>query len=195
MVVAATGLGKANAAAAVAALVTASGGAVPAVVQVGVGGTYPGSGVAVGGAALAASELDLDLGLGRHPDWRGLEALAVPGDDTRNLIDLSGPALEAAREATLLPALPFATSDAVTADAAAAAYVAERFGAAVESMEGAGAARAAVALGVPFVEVRGASNEVGVRDKARWRLREAVGAACAAALAIVPALFEAARRG
>src|SRR5690606_39191780 len=67
VVLAATGLGKANAAAAVAALVAGSGGAVRAVVQVGVGGAYPGAVVPVGAAALADSELDLDLGLGRHP--------------------------------------------------------------------------------------------------------------------------------
>ncbi|HZW28401.1 MAG TPA: futalosine hydrolase [Trueperaceae bacterium] len=193
VVLAATGLGKANAAAAVAALVAGSGGAVRAVVQVGVGGAYPGAVVPVGAAALADSELDLDLGLGRHPDWEGLEALAVPGDATRNLLDLSGPALEAASAATGLRALPFATSDAVTADAGSAAYLARRFGVAVESMEGVGAARAAAALGVPFVEVRGVSNAVGERDKAAWRLRDAVAAACDAARAAVVAVWEVSR--
>lgn len=193
VVLAASGLGKANAAAALAALVASAGGAVRAVLQVGVGGAYPGAPVVMGAAALAASELDLDLGLGRHPDWRDLEALAVPGDETRNRIDLAGPALEAARAATGLPALAFATSDAVTADRDDAAYLAGRFGASVESMEGAGAARAAAALGVPFVELRGVSNLAGDRDKASWRLREAIAAACEAAVAAAGAVWEVCR--
>src|SRR5690606_11552746 len=168
----------------------AAGGGVKAVLQVGVGGAYPGAGLALGTAAAATSELDLDLGLGRHPDWQGLEALAVHGDATANRIDLAGPLLTRVAAATGTPALPFATSDAVTADAAAAAYVARRFGTAVESMEGAGAARAAAALGVPFVEVRGVSNSVGERDQGAWRLREAVAAAGAAALLGLAALWE-----
>lgn len=190
VVVASTGLGKASAAATVAALLGASAGAVRAVVQVGVGGAYPGAAVGMGQAALAASELDLDLGVGRHPGWQGLEALAVPGDETRNRIDLAGPALDAASQATGLRALPFATSDAVTALEDDAAYLAGRFGVAVESMEGAGAARAAALLRVPFVEVRGVSNEAGVRDKSRWRLRDAVAAACQAAPAAIAAVWE-----
>jgi len=190
VLLAASGLGKANAAAAVAALVVAAGGGVKAVLQVGVGGAYPNAGLALGTATAATSELDLDLGLGRHPDWQGLEALAVHGDATANRIDLAGPLLTRVAAATGTPALPFATSDAVTADAAAAAYVARRFGTAVESMEGAGAARAAAALGVPFVEVRGVSNSVGERDKGAWRLREAVAAAGAAALLGLAALWE-----
>ncbi len=196
VVVAATGLGKANAAAAVAALAASAGGELRAVLQVGVGGAYAGSvggALQLGTAVLAASELDLDLGVGRHPAWRGLEALAVPGDETRNLIDLAGPALDAAVAASGLRALPFATSDSVTADDETAAYLARRFGVAVESMEGAGAARAAAALGVPFVEVRGVSNAVGDRDRSAWRLREAVASSCRAAVAAVGAIWEVCR--
>ena len=90
-----------------------------------------------------------------------------------------------------MPALPFGTSDSVTADEGAAAYLRQRFGVAVESMEGAGAARAAAHLGVPFVELRGVSNVVGERDKSAWRLPAAVAAACRAAAAALPALWEA----
>jgi len=188
VVFAVSGLGKSAAAAAVAAL--ARGWGVGAVVQVGVGGAYPGAGIQVGSVAFAATETDLDLGVGRHPDWRDLEALAVPGVASGNVIDLRGAALAAATTAADLPALPFGTSDSVTADPQHARYLRDRFGVAVESMEGAGAARAAAALGVAFVEVRGVSNVVGDRDRSLWRLEEAIAAAGEAALRALPAVME-----
>lgn len=183
-----SGVGKASAAAAVAAL--ASGHGATAVILVGVGGAYPGSSMDLGAAALAGSETDLDLGVGRHPSWRGVNTLAIPGEDVDNVIPLAGAALDAAVYATGLAPVAFATSDSVTADAAHASYVRDRFGVAVESMEGAGAARAARALGVVFLELRGVSNVVGERERASWRLAEAISAACRAATLALPAVRE-----
>jgi len=45
---------------------------------------------------------------------------------------------------------------------------------AVEAMEGFGVLRAAALAGVPAVEVRAVSNELGELDRARWRLDEAL---------------------
>ncbi len=42
-----------------------------------------------------------------------------------------------------------------------------------ESMEGAALAQVAVAFGVEFFECRGISNRAGVRDKKKWKIREA----------------------
>jgi futalosine hydrolase len=48
-------------------------------------------------------------------------------------------------------------------------------------MEGYGVATAAAAAGVPFAELRTISNPVGPRDRAAWRLGEALAALTAAA--------------
>ena len=188
VLLAVSGMGKANAAAAVASLGRGHG--VSAVVQVGIGGAYPGANVGLGAAALAGTELDLDLGLGRHPEWSDVATLSVPGETTRNVIDLSGRVLEAAAGAAALGPLPFATSDSVTADAEHAAYLRRRFDVAIESMEGAGAARAALAVGVAFLEIRGVSNVVGDRDRSAWLMKDALAAAWAAAGSVVPAVME-----
>jgi nucleoside phosphorylase len=58
---------------------------------------------------------------------------------------------------------------------------------AVEAMEGFGVLRAAARAGVPAVEVRAVSNEVGEPDRARWQL----GTALDALRAALPALLEA----
>ncbi|EFL40722.1 conserved hypothetical protein [Streptomyces griseoflavus Tu4000] len=43
-----------------------------------------------------------------------------------------------------------------------------------EGMEGFGVAEAAVAQGVPVLEVRAVSNPVGPRDRAAWRIGDAL---------------------
>jgi futalosine hydrolase len=52
--------------------------------------------------------------------------------------------------------------------------LAQRWGAEVESMEGAAFARACLALGVRGAELRAISNPAGVRDRGAWRLKEAL---------------------
>jgi futalosine hydrolase len=75
----------------------------------------------------------------------------------------------------------------VTGTAARAAELAERFPHAVaEGMEGAGVAAAAALHGVPVAEIRAISNAVGPRDRASWRIPEAL-AALASAVASVAA--------
>jgi futalosine hydrolase len=52
-----------------------------------------------------------------------------------------------------------------------------RFNALCESMEGAAAAHVCALHDIPFLEVRGVSNLVEDRDRAAWRIAEAVAAA------------------
>ena len=56
-----------------------------------------------------------------------------------------------------------------------------------EGMEGAGVAAAALAHGVAFAELRAVSNAVGPRDRAAWRIPEALRALGTAVAAVVAA--------
>ncbi|MFJ2937595.1 futalosine hydrolase [Streptomyces sp. NPDC087219] len=70
---------------------------------------------------------------------------------------------------------PVLTVSTVTGTAERAAELAGRHpGAAAEAMEGFGVAEAAGAYGVPVVEIRAVSNAVGPRDRAAWRIGEAL---------------------
>ncbi|ROQ33560.1 futalosine hydrolase [Streptomyces sp. PanSC19] len=72
---------------------------------------------------------------------------------------------------------PVLTVSTVTGTAPRAAELAGRHPeAAAEAMEGFGVAEAAAAHGVPVVEIRAVSNAVGPRDRAAWRIGEALGA-------------------
>ncbi|MER5885126.1 futalosine hydrolase [Streptomyces sp. NPDC001941] len=82
--------------------------------------------------------------------------------------------LSAASGALLGPVLTVST---VTGSAARARELAERHpGAAAEAMEGFGVAEAAAAHGLPAAEVRAVSNAVGPRDRAAWRIGDALAA-------------------
>ena len=72
---------------------------------------------------------------------------------------------------------PVLTVSTVTGSAERAAELAARHpGAVAEAMEGFGVAEAAAAAGVPVLEIRAVSNAVGPRDRAAWRIGDALAA-------------------
>jgi futalosine hydrolase len=182
---AATGVGKAAAAAATAAFALRE--RPRACLLTGIAGAYAGAFVPVGAAACASEEIDLDAGVAGEGGVAPLHEpqVARAADD-----GAGGPLYERVatdpawtarlQEACGLVAQRFATSDAVAGDLDVAAARATRSGAALESMEGAAVALACARLGLPFAEVRGVSNVAGVRDKAAWRVGPALAAAARA---------------
>ncbi|WP_175607746.1 futalosine hydrolase [Peterkaempfera bronchialis] len=76
---------------------------------------------------------------------------------------------------------PVLTVSTATGSAARARELSTRHpGAAAEAMEGFGVAEAAAAHGVPVLEIRAVSNAVGPRDRAAWRIGDALTALTAA---------------
>ena len=61
----------------------------------------------------------------------------------------------------------------------------------VEAMEGFGVLRAAALAGVPAIEVRAISNEIGERDREGWNIDEAIAALSQAVSGLVDAIGEA----
>ncbi|MFJ3963027.1 futalosine hydrolase [Streptomyces sp. NPDC090036] len=87
------------------------------------------------------------------------------------------PAELAARAAEATGALlaPVLTVSTVTGTAERAAVLAARHPmAGAEAMEGFGVAEAAAAHGLPVLEIRAVSNAVGPRDRAAWRIGDAL---------------------
>jgi futalosine hydrolase len=65
----------------------------------------------------------------------------------------------------------------------------DNFNPVVESMEGAALHYVAIMEKIPFLQLRAVSNYIGERNKARWRLREAIGALNEELLKITERLF------
>lgn len=183
----ATGVGKANAAMALAAAFQAVDAGL--LVVTGVGGAYPASGLVPGDLAVATEEAYGDEGAESAQGFLGLEELGFPlweegGRRFFNRFPAASAATEVLAEAGEAVARIgrglFVTVSTVTGTARRARELESLWGGVCESMEGAAAAHAAAVRGVPFAEVRGIANPVGPRDRAAWKLTEAADAAQAA---------------
>ena len=163
-----TGVGPVNAALGLAGHL--AGRKVDLVVSLGVGGAYPGSGLAVGDVVCAASEYYGDLGARSPKGFLDMESLGFPvvaGHYNRLPLD-QFPAVRR---------VAFVTRSTCTGTDAEAREIEARTQGAVESMEGAAVVHAAIAHSIPVAEIRGISNEAGDRDRSKWRLQEAAEAA------------------
>lgn len=78
--------------------------------------------------------------------------------------------LRAAAEAALPHAVALTIGTTATVDGPCGAFPSVR----VESMEGFGVLRACELAGVPAVEVRAISNEIGEGDRARWQIARGI---------------------
>jgi len=175
-----TGIGKVNAAHAATCIMENF--RVSKIINLGIGGAYPGSGLKVGDVAIASKEISGDEGVFDVKGWGGLRRLGFPlveaegkkyfnefplmlparvsysGRKNRNYITKSG---------------NFVTVAAATGTQKGAREREKRFNAVCENMEGAAVAQVCLMYKVPMMEIRGISNRVGVRDKRTWNVKRA----------------------
>lgn len=166
-----TGIGKVNAALTLA--LWAGRNPVEKALLFGIAGAYPG-GPALGEAVLVAEEVEADLGLKEGLEPLGFPAWEREGARYYNRFPLDPGLTEDLAQALGLRRAVGLTRDLVSESPEEARALARRWGAEVESMEGAAFARACLALGVRGAELRAISNPAGVRDKRAWRIREAL---------------------
>ncbi|KAA6215472.1 futalosine hydrolase [Streptomyces albofaciens JCM 4342] len=179
----AAGVGPAAAAAGTAAALTAAvcgGSGYHLVISAGIGGGFAPA-APVGATVVADEIVAADLGA-ETPDGFvpvtelgfGTVVHTPPPDLVRALAAATGAACGAVL-----------TASTVTGSAGHAARLAARHPRAlIEAMEGFGVAEAAAAQGLPVLEIRTVSNPVGPRDRAAWRIGDALGALSAACAAL-----------
>ncbi|MFF9393341.1 futalosine hydrolase [Streptomyces griseoluteus] len=183
----AAGVGPALAAASTATALTAAaltGTPYGLVVSAGIGGGFQPE-APVGSLVVADAITVADLGAETPDGFLPVTDLGFgtvthlpPNSLVRGVVEATG-----ARPGTVL------TVSTVTGTAARAAALRERHpGALAEGMEGFGVAEAAAAHGVPVLEIRAVSNPVGPRDRAAWRIGDALAALAGAFGKLAPAL-------
>jgi futalosine hydrolase len=182
--VAEVGVGPAAAAAGTArllALAESAGRPYRTVISAGIAGGFPGR-AAVGALVLATRSVQADLGAESPEGFLPLDQLGF-GERAR------------AADSAVLAGLVEALSDAVVGEVLTVSTVTGTAGraqalaaahphAVAEAMEGYGVACAAAGAGVAFAELRTVSNLVGPRDRAAWRIGDALAALTSAARAI-----------
>lgn len=167
-----TGIGKANAAGAVAR--TANLALHRWVLSMGVAGSLPGSGLDLGRSIVATSCMFGDEGLQTDESFLDCAAMGFP------LADFPGSTVpvDEALMRQLRPladaAGPIATVSTCSGTDALAGIVMSRTAALAEAMEGAAVALVARRLGLPMAELRVISNTTGSRARQRWDLKGAV---------------------
>ncbi|GHF18059.1 futalosine hydrolase [Streptomyces griseoluteus] len=183
----AAGVGPALAAASTATALTAAalrGTPYGLVVSAGIGGGFQPE-APVGSLVVADAITAADLGAETPDGFLPVTDLGFgtvthlpPISLVRGVVEATG-----ARRGTVL------TVSTVTGTATRAAALRERHpGALAEGMEGFGVAEAAAAHGVPVLEIRAVSNPVGPRDRAAWRIGDALAALAGAFGKLAPAL-------
>jgi futalosine hydrolase len=140
-----------------------------AVLSAGIGG---GIGVPVGATVIATTSVAADLGADSPDGFLSLDQL---GFGTAAIA--ADPGIVAAVTAAIpgVVAGPVLTVSTVTGTLAGTRdLIARHPDAVAEAMEGFGVATAATQAGVPFGELRTISNPVGPRDRAAWRIGDAL---------------------
>ncbi|NOY39607.1 MAG: futalosine hydrolase [Nitrospirae bacterium] len=175
------------------------------IINFGVGGAYPDSGISVGGIAVADQEIYGDEGVVTPDGFMDMRGMGIPllsaspGSGLNvnrsrkrlfNKIPIHSMPVKKAcrilRKLSFNPGKgPFVTLSTVTGTAARAAELQRRYRAICENMEGASVAHICMLYGVPFLEIRGISNIVEDRDRRSWRLKEAAAECQRAVMGVV----------
>lgn len=177
-----TGLGKANTASALTALLERV--SPRLVINVGCAGAYVGSGLQVGDLAVASAEVYGDEGVLTPTGWEPLESIGIPqvvrgGRRFFNEFPLTMLLAERAVQLGAAQGIAvrrgrFVTVSTCSGTAVRGDELARRFDAICENMEGAAAAHMALLYGVDCLEIRGISNMVEDRDLSAWNIPLAV---------------------
>lgn len=180
------------------------------VIQTGIGGAFPGSGLALGDVAVATTETDASLGMeppdgGPVPNPLPFPVVTYPpGEPPSPDVTVRGKRpgsfilnkivrrqamkyLKAAFPDHPPAEGPFLTVSTVTTTDERAEVLRAAFSPVMENMEGAAVAHVTAVMGLPLVEIRAASNMVGRRDRSAWDIPLAARNAQAAVKAVIAA--------
>lgn len=143
--------------------------------SLGVGGAYPGSGLDIGGVAVASVLVAADLGADSPAGFLDLPALGLGGGRVEGEVPLVELVAARLADAGLVVSVgPVLTVSTATGTAARAAELVRRHDPVAEAMEGYGVAHVAALVRRPVLEVRAVSNAVGDRDRASWDIPSAL---------------------
>lgn len=147
------------------------------VISTGIGGGFPLQ-VQVGSLVVADEIVSADLGVETLEGFLSLDELKLGTTKVQAEPELVKQVSEALRAANLMVSVgPIITVSTATGTALSAEERSRRVpGVSAEGMEGYGVALAADIFGVPALEIRAISNEVGPRDRNAWKMKEAFAA-------------------
>jgi futalosine hydrolase len=174
-----TGIGKVNAAHSATYVIENF--PVKKIINLGIGGAYPGSGLTNGDVAIASKEILGDEGVVSPRGWEDLKKIGIPlvrsgrkkyfNEFPLRAIYPKGHRHEFPLQNKFrIRSGAFVTVSAASGSSRRAKELERRFSAICENMEGAAIAQVCAIYNVQMFEFRGISNTAGVRDKRRWKM-------------------------
>lgn len=144
------------------------------VLQAGVGGSYDKT-IELGSLVFVTSEQYGDLGAEDHDDYLDIYDMGLKGKDEFPFQGgrLITPILPVHNN-ILLRRVSGLTVNTVSGNAETIRKRTEKFGSDIESMEGAAFHEVCLRENVPFAQVRAISNYVTPRNRAEWKMKEAI---------------------
>lgn len=181
----ASGVGKTNAAHAAAFMLERY---FPAlIINFGVGGAYPASGLKIGDIAVAEQEIYGDEGVILREGFSDMTMTGIPvfkkgnkkyfnefpldRDSVKKAVYASKIVTHRASRITGLRSGTFVTVSACSGTLKRALELEKRYQAICENMEGAAIAHICAMHGIPMIEIRGISNIVEDRDRKKWDIK------------------------
>jgi futalosine hydrolase len=153
------------------------------IINIGVGGACPGSGLNIGSVAVATKEIYGDAGVADSEGCRSFRKTGIPliSDGKKMYFnefpldrELAIKVIKSITHSSLhIPSIKagnFITLSASSGTDERARGLEKRFKAICENMEGAALAHICRIYKIPLLEIRGISNIAGVRDKRKWNL-------------------------
>ena len=146
------------------------------VILAGIGGAFQESGLHITDVCIAGSETYGDLG---RCTGMGVEPVILAGDDSPAMeFDLASTwqgiiTLEELHDMGI-HVVPMATVSCSSGSLERASAISAFTGASVENMEGAAAAQACLAYGIPLIEIRAVSNIAGMVNMDAWNIQGAL---------------------
>lgn len=151
------------------------------IINLGVGGAYPGSGLNIGQIALANKEIYGDEGVIEPDRWHGMKRIGIPLVENQGKIYFNeflphtGLVQEFQTRLKLkgidVKVGAFITLSTSSGTIQRALELEKKFKAICENMEGAAVAHICALYNIPFVAIRGISNIVEDRNIKKWDLK------------------------
>jgi len=144
------------------------------IIQVGIGGCFDKK-IPLGKVFAIKDDFAGDIGVHENKTWKDLFDLKFdkPNDAPYEKKSLPNPWLSQ-YNLLKLPTKKGVSVNTITTDKSKIALFNGRYKATIESMEGAALHYIGRDLNIPFIQIRAVSNYIGERNKAKWKMKEAI---------------------
>lgn len=143
------------------------------VIQAGIGGSFPGA-FGLGDVVLVKEDNFADLGIAEKNNFFTIFEKGFASENTfpfnKGWLENNNSLLEQ----VFIPKARAITVNMVTDKQEQIDLLISKFEPQVETMEGAALHFVCLQENIPFLQIRGISNEVGERDKTNWKMQEAI---------------------